>query len=147
VLPVHVALTPRRSLAYTQTVIFPPSDPAMSSNPYHSPPAAGDSSATATEDPLLIHARREALVAFGLWLTAMLWTIGYCGMFGYGDQGGVKLVLGVPSWVMWGVFVPWGLCTVVSSLLATVFIQDADLGEDPEEKRGEHEAAREIGDA
>lgn len=115
----------------------------MSANPYDSP---------AAEDPVLVDARREALVAFSLWLAAGLWTIGYCGLFGYGDQPEVKLVLGIPSWVMWGVFVPWGLCTVVSALLATAFIHDADLGEDPEERvaedtRSEREAAREIGDA
>ena len=96
---------------------------------------------------MLVHARREAVVAFGVWLTAGLWTIGYCGVFGYGQEGEIELISGIPSWVMWGVFVPWTLCTIVSSLLATFFIRDADLGEDPEEQRGEHEAAREIGDA
>ena len=118
----------------------------MSANPYDSPVSV-ESSRAADEDPVLVNARREALVAFGLWVTALVWTIGYCGLFAYGDSGAVRLVFGIPSWVMWGVFAPWTLCTIFSSLLATFFIRDADLGEDPEEKRGEHEAAREIGDA
>ena len=117
----------------------------MSAPPHNAP--VSPEPPTAAEDPLLVNARREALVAFSLWLAAGLWTIGYCGMFGYGQNTEVKLVLGIPNWVMWGVFVPWTLCTIFSSLLATFFIRDADLGEDPEEKRGEHEAAREIGDA
>jgi hypothetical protein len=118
----------------------------MSTNPYDSP-AAAESSRVGIEDPIVVNARREALVAFGLWLIAGLWTIGYCGTFGYGQTGEIQLVLGVPSWVMWGIFVPWGLCTIISSVLASALMSDADLGEDPEEKRGEHEAAREIGDA
>jgi hypothetical protein len=86
-------------------------------------------------------------VVIGIWLVAMLWTIGYCGTFGYGSEGEPTLVLGVPSWVMWGIFVPWTVCTCLSTILATSFIRDADLGEDPEEVRSDQEAAREIGDA
>lgn len=118
----------------------------MSFNPYDSP-AAQMPSRDGDEDPIVVNSRREALVAFGLWLIAGLWTIGYCATFGYGQTSETELVLGIPSWVMWGVFVPWTICTIVSSVLATAFMSDADLGEDPEEKRGEHEAAREIGDA
>jgi hypothetical protein len=118
----------------------------MSANPYDSP-ASPESLPTTAEDPVLVSARREALVAFGMWLVAGLWTIGYCATFGYGQTGDVKLVLGIPSWVMFGIFVPWGLCTIVSSLLATLLIRDAVLGVDPEEKRGEHEAVWEFGDA
>jgi len=99
------------------------------------------------EDPVLVSARREALVVLGMWLTALLWTVGYCALFGYRTEAEPDLVLGIPSWVVWGIFVPWTICTCVSSLLATYFIRDADLGEDPDEKRSDHEAAREVGDA
>lgn len=99
------------------------------------------------EDPVLTNAKREMLVALGLWLTAMAWTIGYCGLFGYRSDPEPTLLLGIPGWVVWGIFVPWTVCTCVSSLLATFFIRDADLGEDPDEKRSDHEAAREVGDA
>ena len=77
----------------------------------------------------------------------MVWTIGYCALYGYSPDPESPLILGVPSWVMWGVFVPWTACTCLSTLLGLYFIRDADLGEDPDEKRSEHEAAREIGDA
>lgn len=122
----------------------------MPANPYESP-ATAELPPAGAEDSVLISARREALVAFGIWCLALAWTIGYCGIFAYDQDAEVKLILGVPSWVMWGVFAPWTICTIVSSLLAYYFIRDADLGEDPEEKtlgeiRGEHEAAREIGD-
>lgn len=128
----------------------------MSVHPYDSP-STDPSPCIGVEDPIVVDSRREGLVAFGVWLAAGLWTIGYCAAFGYGQPGEVPLVLGVPSWVMWGVFAPWTMCTIVSSLLATFFIRDADLGEDPDDsvsedsvskdKRSEREAAREIGDA
>ena len=98
------------------------------------------------EDPVLVSARREALVVLGMFLAAMAWTIGYTAAYGYEPQDPPQLVLGVPSWVMWGVFMPWTVCTIASMVLAWWFMADADLGEDPEEVRGEHEAAREIGD-
>jgi len=99
------------------------------------------------EDPVLVSARREALVVLGMWLTALLWTVGYGAMFGYRPDAEPVLVMGIPSWVVWGIFVPWTICTCVSSLLATYFIRDADLGDDPDEKRSDLEAAREVGDA
>jgi len=98
------------------------------------------------EDPVLVSARREALVMLGIWVAAFLWTIGYSATFGYDVQPDPPLIFGVPSWVMWGVFLPWTICTLLSGILAWSFMADADLGEDPEEVRSDHEAAREIGD-
>lgn len=94
--------------------------------------------ATDRTDPVLTHARREALLVLGMFLTAMAWTIGYCGTFGYGETADTALIFGIPSWVLWGVFAPWTVCTCLSSFLALFVIRDADLGEDPEEeKRGD----------
>lgn len=35
------------------------------------------------EDPVLISARREALIVFACWLAAMTWSVGYCYLNGY----------------------------------------------------------------
>jgi type VI protein secretion system component VasK len=85
------------------------------------------------EDPLLVSARREALAVLFLWLAFFGWTIGYSALYGYGPQPEVGLVWGIPSWVMWGVFVPWTVCTIASTWLAWRFIADDDLGCDSEE--------------
>lgn len=85
------------------------------------------------EDPLLAHSRREAVAVVLLWATAALWTLGYCSYYGYQANAEPILLLGVPSWVVWGVFLPWTACTCASTFLASVYIRDADLGKDPEE--------------
>jgi hypothetical protein len=92
---------------------------------------------TKTVDPVLVHARREVLIVLGMWLAAMAWTIGYCGTYGYDQTAMPTLIFGIPRWVLWGIFVPWTVCTCLSSVLALVVIRDADLGEDPEEKPGD----------
>jgi hypothetical protein len=65
-----------------------------------------------------------------LWAGCLVWTIGYSSAFGYGaDAAAAPLVLGLPSWVFWGIALPWGLAAVVSIVLAVFFIADDDLGE------------------
>ena len=51
--------------------------------------------------------RREARVAFVLWLVAMSYSVMYCSLHGYyGTAEELTFVLGFPSWVFWGVLVP-----------------------------------------
>lgn len=84
------------------------------------------------EDPLLRSARREALVVFCVWLSAMLYTVGYCWLFGYGRAGQMpRLWFGVPGWVLWGIVLPWTLCTVISWWFGLWFMADDELGPEP----------------
>jgi hypothetical protein len=83
------------------------------------------------DDPLLKSARREAGVTLCIFLAALAYTIGYCTLKGYdAAPEGLELVLGVPSWVMWGVFAPWGVCTLFHCWFSMAFMQDHKL-EDP----------------
>lgn len=96
------------------------------------------------EDPLLRSARREACVVFGVWLAALLYTIGYCYAFGYGrDSQTPTLWFGVPDWVLWGIVLPWTLCTLVSWWFGLRFMSDDDLGGEPEGELGPREAPHE----
>ncbi len=129
------------------------------------------------EDPVLISARREALIVFASWLIAMTWSVSYCYLNGYislnlptsqeskdlnasriSDQkfvdvrqpavaGGVPelwvdrgqgaervtFVLGFPSWIFWGVALPWWICTAFSLIFGAFLVRDEDLGLDPEQ--------------
>ena len=88
------------------------------------------------EDPVLTSARREALLAFGIWLTACVYSVGFCYRFGYGrDVDSLTYVLGFPDWMFWGVVVPWTVCTILCLLLSHFVIRDADLGEEQTEER------------
>ena len=83
------------------------------------------------ELPLLKSARREALGAFAIWLAAMIYSVGYCSLYGYDRTAeSLTFILGFPDWVFWGLVLPWGVCTIISSLFAFYFMKDEDLGPD-----------------
>ncbi len=80
------------------------------------------------DDPVLRSARREGIVVFAAWLSAMTYTVGYCYLNGYDrPQESLTFVLGFPDWVFWGIVVPWGTCTIVSGLFAFCFMKDESL--------------------
>ena len=50
--------------------------------------------------------------------------------FGYGRKPeSLTFVLGFPDWVFWGLILPWGVCTIISSLFAFWFMVDEELPE------------------
>ena len=84
-------------------------------------------------DPLLKNAGREArwtLLLFGI---AFAWTLGVAGTLGYG-RSELRFVLGVPDWIFWGVFLPWGVFLIVSVGFGLRFMKDDELG--PERRDG-----------
>ncbi|MFO0953976.1 MAG: hypothetical protein U0835_23030 [Isosphaeraceae bacterium] len=42
----------------------------------------------------------------------------------------IRPVLGMPSWVFWGILAPWAACAVFSIGFAGFYMADDDLGED-----------------
>ena len=90
------------------------------------------------DDPVLISARREALVVLVVWLAALTYTIGYCSLYGYGRRlEDLTFVLGFPDWIFWGVITPWLCCLVFSWWFSFVFMTDADLGAELDEEANE----------
>jgi hypothetical protein len=109
----------------------------LMSQPHASPPPGTFAPRT---DPVLRAAWREALVVFTLWGAALIWSVGYCALFAYPPkdqlaEAAAKLTftLGFPTWVFWGIVVPWVLCAIVSFFISRFVICDADLGIDPDE--------------
>ena len=94
-----------------------------------------DNSPSSTErdriDPLVLHARRETLVILAAFAVCMVWSIGSCFGFGYGEPNGgpVAKVLGMPSWVFWGVAVPWAAADLFAVWFCFFFMVDDPLGE------------------
>jgi hypothetical protein len=81
------------------------------------------------EDPVVRSARREAIVSILVWLGAMLYTVGYCWQYGYGRAASdVKLIWGIPDWVLWGIVAPWLVCAVISWWFAYGLMSDEPLG-------------------
>ena len=94
------------------------------------------------------NARREAVFVMCIWFLALLWTVGYCYLFGYRHAPDGWLVrngladtapaqrfsifLGMPSWVFWGIIVPAVCCSGITLLFGLFGMKDDDLGEDQE---------------
>ncbi len=81
-------------------------------------------------DPTFLHTRREAWLILAAWLVCLVWTVGYSAVAGYGSPTEeIPITLGMPSWVFWGVLVPWGTATVFSVWFGLFYMADDDLGE------------------
>lgn len=83
-------------------------------------------------DPVFRHSRREALAIFLVWLAAALWSLPYCYLNGYGeaiDPQNLETIMGIPSWVFYGVVAPWLVADVLTIILCFGYIKNDDLGE------------------
>lgn len=88
------------------------------------------------DDPVFLHSRREAIVILIVWGLCFAWTVPYCYLNGYETPAkpeDLKIVLGMPAWVFWGIAVPWAIAGLVSIALCLWFIRDDDLGEEADE--------------
>jgi hypothetical protein len=99
------------------------------------------------EDTLVRRARREAALALGIWLVAMIYSVGYCYLNGYGRSAdSLTFVLWFPDWVFWGIVAPWVVCILFSLVFAFRVMGDEPLGEaiDGEEPPASSDSASEV---
>jgi hypothetical protein len=92
---------------------------------------------------LFRNAKRELLVTFLVFLAALAWSVGYCWLFGYRSEVELKnvdfqSVLGFPSWVMFGIVLPWVACTGFTVWYGLWGMQDDDLGAEAREEEDGH---------
>jgi len=86
-----------------------------------------------TYHPTFLHARREALIIFAVWVLALIWAVPYCYFNGYDtDTANLKTVWGVPAWVFWGIVAPWLAANVFTFWFCFSYMADDDLGEETE---------------
>jgi hypothetical protein len=78
------------------------------------------------------------------WFCAFLWTLSFCYLRGYQHpadswlvqiglaeprtSGNFRLVLGMPDWIVWGIMLPWIICSVITVLYGLYGMKDDDLG-------------------
>lgn len=82
-------------------------------------------------DPVVIHARREACVILGAFVVFLIWSVSSCYLAGYHEptDGPPAQVFGIPSWVFWGVLVPWIVADVFGLWFCFFFMADDPLSE------------------
>jgi len=87
-------------------------------------------------DPVLKNSLREFVIIMLAWAASTAYTCIYCYYNGYIREGAalgvedIRPVLGVPSWMFWGVFAPWAVCSAFTFWFAGFYMADDDLGED-----------------
>ncbi|MDA1013030.1 MAG: hypothetical protein O3A00_01095 [Planctomycetota bacterium] len=90
-------------------------------------------------DPVFLHARREAIVIFLAWAAALFWAVPYCYLTAYGIEGEVPTVWGIPSWLFWGIAVPWVLADLFTVWFCLCYMKNDELGHaDDEDGHGDH---------
>ncbi|MFC1526810.1 hypothetical protein ACFL6X_08390 [Candidatus Latescibacterota bacterium] len=83
-------------------------------------------------DPAYLNARREAAIIFLVWVACFLWSLPYCYLSGYGAEAGPPDTLwGIPTWVVWGIAIPWLAADGFTLWMCIRYMRDDDLGEAP----------------
>ena len=65
--------------------------------------------------------RLEAIVAVLIWLAASVWTLTAAHLLS--AERPVRLVGGVPHWIVWGVLLPWATAFAVHLWYSLVFVR------------------------
>ncbi len=82
-------------------------------------------------DPTFVNTRREAKAIFAAWVVALLWAVPCCYLLGYNrTPDEITTVLGIPSWVFWGVLAPWLVADAFTIWFCAFVMVDDDLGEE-----------------
>ena len=85
-------------------------------------------------DPLYRGALRELRWILAAWAVNFAWVIGYCRVAAFRvEPGEPATVWGMPSWVFWGVFLPWIAVTAFTAWFALTRMEDQPLGETDDE--------------
>jgi len=82
-------------------------------------------------DPVFLNSRREATAIFQLWFFCLLWAVPVSYTLGYTQEvvpDQVPTIMGMPSWVFWGLLLPWLTADAVTIWFCFRFIQNDDLG-------------------
>ena len=85
--------------------------------------------------PVFVNSRREALWIFRVWAVGLVWAVPYCYFTGYDesvDAATFSTTLGIPTWLFWGILVPWIVADIFTIWFCFCYMQDDDLGGEPE---------------
>ena len=86
------------------------------------------------DDPVYIHSRREAWVVILGWLAFFIIVPIISVRLGYdADPATISTIFGIPSWVVWGVMLPWFVAVLYTMWFSMFYVKDEDLGAEPQE--------------
>ena len=80
-------------------------------------------------DPVYLNARRESKFILIAWAAFGIWVVGFCMLKGYDvDPDQMKVVMGMPSWVFWGIALPWFLAALLTVWFSLFYMKDDPPG-------------------
>ena len=82
------------------------------------------------DDPVYLNSLREFFLILGMWAFFLVWVVSYCYFYGYrpvGSPDELPMTLGMPSWVVWGIAVPWLVANLLTIAMCIWGIKDDDL--------------------
>lgn len=80
----------------------------------------------ATSREFFLRTRKEAIVAGLIWCVFFVWVVGLSFSLGYGTVDPADTISGFPTWIFWGVFVPFVVATAVNCLYSLAYLKDDD---------------------
>jgi len=94
-------------------------------------------SPTDTEEfaPVFLNSRREAIWIFCVWAIGLVWAVPFCYFTGYDetvDAATFSMTMGIPTWLFWGILVPWIAADIFTIWFCFCFMKDDELGGDDE---------------
>lgn len=82
-------------------------------------------------DPVFLNSRREAIVIASVWVLGLIWAVPYCYLTGYNlAPEEVQTIVGIPSWIFWGIGVPWVIADLFTAWFCFLYMSEDDLEED-----------------
>jgi Protein of unknown function (DUF997) len=93
-------------------------------------PADPNAPAPFEYDPIYTHARRELVVSLLAFLIFGIWVIGFSWIAGRRqetDPDSIPTILGMPTWVFWGVALPWVVANVFTFWFCFRYMTDHPL--------------------
>ena len=81
---------------------------------------------------------RETKVILLAWIVLCGWTLAWTATRGYWTEENSQLtavptVLGMPSWVAWGIAFPWIISTAFTTWFCLAYMRDDDFDEHPDD--------------
>lgn len=89
-------------------------------------------------DPIFVSGVVEGKWILLMWLGCFVWTMTVCLQSGYETDvtpATFPTVWGIPSWVAWGICLPWLVANIVTIAFCFGYMKDGDLGVDESEAK------------
>lgn len=111
---------------------------SQDSPPVESDAKSADRNDSPPLDPVFVNTRREAGIILVTWVVFLIWVIGYCSQNAYKPiEGELSITMGIPTWLFWGVFLPWLIAAAFTIWFGLFYMADDPLDDEDQAENAE----------